>query len=79
MEKKNTKLEKSQLMLLIMFGLLLLEIIIVPLLVYARIVKILPVIFFLVLPTVLAIGLFILARNALADFNRKKKKILENK
>lgn len=82
MDKKNKnnkkKMETSRLMLYILFGLLLLEIISIPLLIYARIIKILPVIVFLIIPTLGAIGIFLLCRSSLNDFNRKKRKLLEN-
>lgn len=76
-KKTKKKIETSRLMLYILFGLLLVEVIMIPLLIYARIIKILPVIFFLLLPTVGGVCILLLCRSSLNDFNRKKKKLLE--
>jgi len=73
--KKGKKIKKdcSKYVLMVLFGLMILEVIMIPLLVYARIVKLFPVICFLVLPTLLGIGILLLSRNSTIDFNRKNK------
>lgn len=75
---KKEKMEISKIILIVLFILVILEVIMVPLLVYAKIIKVLPVVFFLVLPTLLAIGILLLSRNSLVDFKRRQEK-LKNK
>ena len=75
-EKKiKEKKEVSKIILIILFILVILEVIMVPVLVYSKIIKTLPVIFFLVLPTLLAIGILLLSRNSLVDYKRRQEKM----
>ncbi len=77
-KQKNKKIKKdrSKKVLIALFILVILEVIMIPLLVYSRIVKIFPVIAFLIIPTLLAIFILLLCRNAIKDFNNKKEKII---
>ena len=79
-KKVKEKKDISKIVLIILFVLVILEVIMVPLLVYAKIIKTLPVVFFLVLPTLLAIGILLLSKNSLVDYKRRQEKIkkLEN-
>lgn len=73
--KKDKKIKRdcSKYVLIALFVLMILEVIMIPFLVYARIVKLFPVICFLVLPTLLGIGILLLSRNSTIDFNRRNK------
>lgn len=77
-KKNKVKKDPRKVALIILIVLVILEIIMIPLLVYAKIVKPLPVIMFLVIPTLLAIGILLLCRNALVDYNRRIEKMKKN-
>ena len=81
-KQKETKVKKdySKILLTALLILVVIEVIMIPLLVYAKIIKILPVVFFLVIPSLLALAVLLLSRNSTIDYNRKleKAKKIEN-
>lgn len=72
---QKTKKDKNQIVLLLLLILVIAEVIMVPIMIYSKIVKPLPIIMFLVIPTLLAIGILLLSRNALIDYKRKQEKL----
>lgn len=72
--KPKVKKDYSKQVLIVLFILVIIEVIMVPLLIYAKIIKLLPVIFFLVIPSLLALAILLLSRNSTIDYNRKLEK-----
>ena len=68
---------KKDLVFKILLVLLILEVISIPFLVIAEVKRILPIIFFLVIPTILAIAIYLLGKNCLNSYEKKKNKIIE--
>ena len=68
---------KKDLLLKILLVLLILEIVSIPFLVIAEVKRVLPIIFFLVIPTGLAIIIYLLGKNCLNSYEKKKKRIIE--
>ncbi len=78
--KKSNKVVKrnwNQILLITLFILLALEIILIPCLVYAEVKRLLPIVFFLILPTLFGIVVLFLSRNCTSDFERKKERLLK--
>ena len=73
-KKKKTASEK---LIIVLFVLLGLELVFIPLLVLAEIRRIIPVVAFLIIPTLLALGIVFLSRNCFNSYERKKEKIKE--
>lgn len=71
------KKDKSQIILKVLIVLLVLEVLFIPLLVIAEIKKVLPIVFFLIIPTLFSIFIVLLSKNCMNSYLRKKKKILE--
>ena len=57
-QKNKKKKDWNKIFLIILLVLLILEIILIPCLVYAEVKKVLPIVFFLIIPTVFAIIIF---------------------
>lgn len=72
-EKKNK--DWNKILLILMLVLLALEIVLIPLLIYAEVKKILPIIAFLVIPTVFGIIVLYLSRNCTIDYEKKKTRL----
>lgn len=72
---KNKNVDKALLVILAILGIL--TLILIPLLVIAEVKKILPIVFFIIIPVMLALGIILLSRNCVASYDRKKKKIVE--
>ncbi len=75
--KKVVKRNWNQILLITLLILLALEIILIPCLVYAEVKRLLPIVFFLILPTLFGIVVLLLSRNCTSDFERKKERLLE--
>lgn len=75
--KEKKKKDVNKILLIVLFVLLGLEVLFIPLLVLAEVKKILPIIAFLVIPTLLAIGIVFLSRNCFNSYEKKKEKIKE--
>lgn len=75
-QKNKKKKDWNKIFLIILLALLILEIILIPCLVYAEVKKVLPIVFFLIIPTVFAIIILILSRNCSTDFEKKRKKVI---
>ena len=75
--KEKKKKSLSEKFIIVLYVLLGLEIVSIPLLVIAEVKKILPIIAFLVVPTLLAIGIVLLSRNCFNSYEKKKEKIEE--
>ena len=72
-EKKDV----NEILLKVLFVLLILEVICIPLLVIAEVKRILPIIFFLIIPTLFALGIVYLSKSCMNSYENKKKKIIE--
>lgn len=79
--KKEIKKKKdwNKILLITMLVLLALEVILIPCLVYAEVKKLLPIIAFLVIPTVFGIVILLLSRNCAVDFEKKKERLTKKK
>lgn len=76
MKSKNKKKKDWNKNLFIsMLILLALEVILIPLLVYAEVKKILPIIAFLVIPTVFGIIILYLSRTCTVDYEKKRARL----
>lgn len=75
MKSKNKKKDWNKILLILMLILLALEIVLIPLLVYAEVKKILPIIAFLVIPTVFGIIILYLSRNCTVDYEKKRARL----
>ncbi len=71
---KNAK-DWNKILLITMLILLLLEIILIPCLVYAEVKRILPIVAFLIVPTLFGIVILLLSRNCTTDFEKKKSRL----
>ena len=74
-EVKSTK-DWNRIWLIILLVLLALEVVLIPCLVYSEVKTLLPIIAFLVLPTLFGIVILLLSRNCINDFEKKKEKVL---
>ena len=72
---KNKKVDRVLLVVLAVLGIL--TIVFVPLLIIAEVKRMLPIVFFIVIPVLLALIIVLLSRNCLDSYDRKKKKIVE--
>lgn len=83
-KKKEVKKVKSnrdwnKIFLITLLVLLALEVVLIPCLVYSEVKTLLPIIAFLILPTLFGIVILLLSRNCINDFERKKVKVLNKK
>ena len=76
-QKNKKKKDWNKIFLIILLALLILEIILIPCLVYAEVKKVLPIVFFLIIPTVFATIILLLSRNCSIDFEKKRKKVIQ--
>lgn len=74
MKKKKTKKNWNKIWLITLLVLLALEITLIPCLIFAEVKKILPIIFFLILPTLFGIVVLLLSKTCVLDYNNKKNK-----
>lgn len=72
-EKKNK--DWNKILLVSMLVLLALEVVLIPCLIYAEVKKILPIIAFLVIPTVFGIIILYLSRNCTEDYEKKRARL----
>ena len=89
MKKEKKKIEKNkknkgkknwnQILLISMVVLLLLEVVLIPCLIYAEVKKLLPIVAFLAIPTIFGIMILYLSRNCTVDFEKKKERLLKKK
>lgn len=84
MEKNIKKKNKStkdwnKIWLITLLVLLLIEICLIPCLVYAEVKTVLPIIAFLVLPTVFGIFVLYLSRNCTVDYQKKRERLIKLK
>lgn len=73
--KKNKRMIKrdwNKMLLITLLILLLLEIVLIPCLIYAEVKRVLPIIMFLILPTICGIALLLLSKNCATAFQNKK-------
>lgn len=75
--KSNVKNNKdwNKIILITLLVLLLIEIVLIPCLIYAEVKKVLPIIAFLVLPTLCGIVILLLSRNCSNDYSNKKDRL----
>lgn len=81
---KKTKKVKSnkdwnKIWLITLLVLLLLELVLIPCLIYAEIKTVLTIVAFLVLPTLFGIVILLLSRNCITDFGKKKQRLMNIK
>lgn len=74
-QKNSKKRDINKTFLMILLALLALEIILIPCLVYAEVKRLLPIVFFLILPTLFGIVVLLLSRNCTMEFERKKERL----
>ncbi len=74
-KKVKSKKDWNKILLTAMLILLLLEIILIPCLVYAEVKRILPIVAFLIIPTLFGIVILLLSRNCTTDFEKKKSRL----
>lgn len=82
-KKDNVKKEKSKrsskdwnkILLISLLVLLALEIVLIPCLVYAEVKKVLPIVSFLILPTLCGVVVLLLSRNCTIDYQKKKERL----
>ena len=75
LKANNRKKDKTQTLVIILLVLLALEIVLIPCLVYAEVRRLLPVIAFLILPTVFGIVVILLIHNCTNDYEHKKERL----
>ncbi len=78
MEKTMNKKEQkngNKILLIIMLILLVLEIVLIPCMIYAEVKRLLPIVAFLIVPTVLGIIVLWLSRNCTVDYENKKSRL----
>lgn len=75
---KSKKRDWNKIILIILLILLALEVVLIPLLVYSEIKTVLPIIFFLIFPTLCGLVILYLSRNCAVDYEKKKAKVKEN-
>lgn len=73
--KKVSTKDWNKIWLIILLILLALEVVLIPCLVYAEVKRILPIIVFLVLPTLCGIVILLLSRNCTVDYQKKKERL----
>ena len=73
-KKKKSLNEKFLIVLYVLLGL---EVLFIPLLYVAEVKKALPIVMFMIIPTLLAIGIVFLSRNCFNSYEKKKNKIKE--
>jgi len=73
--KKVNKRDWNKVWLITLLVLLALEVVLIPLLVYSEVKRILPIVAFLVLPTLCGLVILYLSRNCTVDYENKKTKI----
>lgn len=75
-EKKNkNKKDWNKIWLIVLLVLLALEIVLIPLLVYAEVKRALPIVAFLVIPTLFGIVILLLSRNCTVDYQKKRERL----
>ena len=74
MSNTKTKINWNKIWIVTLLILLALEVILIPCLIFAEVKRLLPVIFFLILPTLFGIVVLLLSRNCVVDYNKKKSK-----
>ena len=72
--KDNSKISKILLMVLLAF--LIIEVILIPFLVLAEVKRMLPIVFFIILPTISLIVILLLSRNCLLSYDKKKSMVM---
>lgn len=77
MKDKKEKKDIKKILLIVLIVLLALEVILIPFLYMAQVKKLLPVVFFIILPTTFGIVIVLLSRNCTTDYDKKKNKIIE--
>ena len=77
--KNNSKKDWNKIWLISMLVLLILEVILIPCLVYAEVKRVLPIVAFLVIPTLFGIVILYLSRNCTVDFENKKERLSKKK
>lgn len=73
--KKVSTKDWNKIWLITLLILLALEVVLIPCLVYAEVKRLLPILAFLVLPTVFGIVILFLSRNCTVDYEKKKEKL----
>lgn len=77
-DKKNVQKNKkdwNKILLIILLVLLCLEVVLIPCLIYAEVKKFLPILAFLILPTICGIVVLLLSRNCTVDYQKKKERL----
>lgn len=77
-EKKVVEKKKkdwNKIWLIILLVLLALEVVLIPLLIYAEVKRALPIVAFLAIPTLFGIVILLLSRNCAVDFEKKKNRL----
>ena len=73
--KKVSTKDWNKIWLITLLILLALEIVLIPCLVYAEVKRVLPIIAFLILPTLCGIIILLLSRNCTVDYQKKKERL----
>ena len=81
MEKKVKSIKNkdwNKIWLITLLILLALEVVLIPCLIYAEVKKVLPIIAFLVLPTLFGIVILYLGRNCTVDYEKKRERLIKH-
>lgn len=77
-DKKNIEKKKkdwNKILLISLLVLLALEVVLIPCLVYAEVKRFLPILAFLILPTLCGVVVLLLSRNCTVDYQKKKERL----
>lgn len=73
--KKESRKDWNKILLITLLVLLLLEVVLIPCLVYAEVKTVLPIIAFLIIPNIFGIVILYLSRNCTIDYQKKKERL----
>lgn len=72
---KKEKKDWNKILLFILLVLLALEVVLIPLLVYSEVKRLLPIVAFLIIPTLFGIVILLLSRNCTIEYAKKKERL----
>lgn len=75
---KKEKKDWNKILLVILLVLLSLEVVLIPLLVYSEVKRLLPIVAFLIIPTLFGIVILLLSRNCTIEYAKKKERLSQS-
>lgn len=75
---KKEKKDWNKILLVILLVLLALEVVLIPLLVYSEVKRLLPIVAFLIIPTLFGIVILLLSRNCTIEYAKKKERLSQS-